>query len=104
MFWVLVAMSILAGSTGQLLFKLSSGRIISLYTAVGVLIYFLSFFVWMKVLSLWPLSRAYPMLALNFVVVAVLAAVVLKEPFTPTKTIGTLFCIIGVAFIGLSGS
>ncbi|WP_148275974.1 EamA family transporter [Thermacetogenium phaeum] len=70
------------------------------WTLIGVSLYGLSFLCWLEVLAAWPLSRAYPVLALNFGLVAFFAAVFLKEPLTPMQVAGTLLCAAGVALIG----
>lgn len=102
---------------GQVFLKLGAGSefralsdrtllhiLLDRHTLAGVFLYGFSFLCWLKVLAAWPLSKAYPVLALNFGLVALLAACVLKEPLTPARVVGTLLCAAGVALLGAGSS
>ncbi len=101
MTWLCALFSVLFGSTGQLYLKLGSGKLFDLHTLVGIAFYGVSFLLWLKVLAAWPLSRAYPLLAVNFVLVAAFSALFLHEPFSLGSLVGTALCTLGVFFIGL---
>lgn len=101
MVWLSAFLSVLLGSTGQLYLKLGSGRLFNPYTLIGVVFYGVAFLQWLKVLAIWPLSRAYPLLALNFVLVAVLSAFFLHEKFSSGSVLGTALCALGVLCIGI---
>ena len=58
---------------------------------------------WLSVISRVPLSLAYPMLSLSYVIVVVEAWVFLNEGLHPLRVIGSLVIIIGVALVSLSG-
>jgi len=105
--WLYAAAAALFGSAGQVLLKLGCGEslmnsLLDWRTGTGVLLYGASFVLWLRVLASWPLSRAYPVLSLNFVLVAVLSAVVLKEPLSVRSMAGTALCVLGVAVLGKS--
>jgi drug/metabolite transporter (DMT)-like permease len=51
---------------------------------------------WMAALGRFPLSYAFPFMALNFVLVMVGSAVFFSEPITPTRLVGNGFIILGV--------
>jgi drug/metabolite transporter (DMT)-like permease len=57
---------------------------------------------WLSVISRVPLSLAYPMLALSYVIVVVEAWIFLGEGLHPLRIIGAIVVGIGVALVGLS--
>ena len=57
---------------------------------------------WLSVISRVPLSLAYPMLAISYVIVAVESLVFLGERFSPLLLVGALVVGIGVALVGMS--
>ena len=59
---------------------------------------------WLSVISRVPLSLAYPMLAVGYVVIAVESWIFLDEGFHPLRLIGSIVVGIGVALVGLSGA
>ena len=59
---------------------------------------------WLSVISRVPLSLAYPMLGLMYVIVVVESWVFLGEGLHPLRVIGSLVVGAGVALVGLSGS
>ena len=59
---------------------------------------------WLSVISRVPLSLAYPMLGLGYVVVAVESWVFLGEKFSPLLLAGALVVGVGVAMVGLSAN
>lgn len=58
---------------------------------------------WMMALKKLPLSTAYPFTATSFILVMVFSAVVLKEPVTPWKALGTGLVIAGVMLMAAKG-
>lgn len=112
--WPLLVMVLLA-SIGQLLLKLSvSGRdpadglgtflclSTNPYFLSGIFLYVLTTAGWMWALSEFPLSKAYPVLALSFVLVPVLAWVFLGEGLGARQVAGMVLIMIGVSLIGAS--
>ena len=75
-----------------------------LWTAAGLASYGLSLVAWLAVLARYPLSFAYPLLSLSYVLVYLGAThwARLMEPATPLRTAGTLLILAGVALISLT--
>lgn len=104
MFMVWAFLSVLLGSTGQILLKLGVKgsfveNLLNPQTVAGVVLYGLAFFTWLKVLSVMPLSKAYPFLSLNFVLVTFLSCFILHEPIGFRTFLGTFLCLAGVLVI-----
>jgi drug/metabolite transporter (DMT)-like permease len=59
----------------------------------------LSVVVWILALSRVPVSIAFPMLSMAYVVNAIAAWYLLGEPFNPTKLVGMGVIILGVIII-----
>lgn len=55
---------------------------------------------WLVVISKWELSVAYPMLGLSYVVTVIASWLVLREPITWQKVVGSLVICAGVALVG----
>ena len=92
--------------TGQLLLKLgastpvhSPGDLVSIllkpYTLVALVFYSVSALLWIMVLSRVPLSYAYPLLALNYVLVVAISAWFLGESVSAQRWVG-----VGVIMLG----
>jgi drug/metabolite transporter (DMT)-like permease len=64
------------------------------YIAIGW--YGLMTAAWVWILTLHPLSRAYPWVALSLVLTPIVAAVVYDESFTPRLGLGLVFIFVGV--------
>lgn len=71
---------------------------------IGLVCYFLSSVVYLKLLASMPLSLLYPMVALNYVIVTFLTWLIFKEHVPPLRIIGLATIICGVAMVGLSES
>lgn len=54
---------------------------------------------WLGVISRVNLSFAYPLLALNYVLILVPSRLLLNEAITPTKIVGAVIVVIGVVVI-----
>jgi len=63
----------------------------------GLAAAFLAFLCWIVAITRLPLSHAYPVTALSFVLVLFLSALVFHEPLTATKLVGTAMVVLGVA-------
>lgn len=63
---------------------------------LGLVIYALSSVVWLFVLQKFPLSVAYPSLALTYIVVVLMSVFILKESFTLIKLLGVVLIFSGV--------
>jgi drug/metabolite transporter (DMT)-like permease len=92
--------------TGQILWKraVTTGWLEAFGSSdfwIGLVFYGLSTVVWLKVLSVTPLSIAYPLQALAYVLGIAAAATVLHEHITFMRWLGTGLIVAGVAVIGL---
>ena len=65
----------------------------------GMLCYAASVCVWVAALSKAPVSTAYPMLSLGYVVVAAVSVAWLGETLTPAKVLGIALICAGVALV-----
>ena len=54
---------------------------------------------WLGVIARVNLSFAYPLLALNYVIILIPSRLLLNEAITPTKIIGALIVVVGVIVI-----
>jgi multidrug transporter EmrE-like cation transporter len=66
---------------------------------MGVSIYVVSLFIWILGLSRVPVSMAYPLLSLGYVVNAIAAYYLFGEAVTVTRWVGIGFIIVGVWLI-----
>jgi drug/metabolite transporter (DMT)-like permease len=71
----------------------------SYYVWGGVALYAIATVLWLKVLSLAPLSVAYPLQSIAYVLGIVVAYLLLGENIPITRWIGGIIIIIGVYFI-----
>ena len=109
----LVAISIWLATfvTGQLLFKKamdSSGKVgfrsrrTIVTLALGISVMTLSFCLNLGLLQRFDLSYLYPFQGSSIIIIAVLAAILLKEKLTPRLIVGTLLIAGGVALVSMS--
>ena len=59
-----------------------------------------AFLLWLLVLRLMPLNRSYPMLSLNFVMVAIASTIWFGERSNARDWLGMACIVLGVALIG----
>lgn len=59
---------------------------------------------WLSVISRVPLSLAYPMLGLMYVIIVVESWIFLNEGLHPLRVVGSLVVGLGVALVGLSST
>jgi multidrug transporter EmrE-like cation transporter len=118
MTWVLILSGVGLNAAAQLLLKsatrplgqftvfnadvLTSSIVIlfkSLPFWTGMVCYGASLCVWLAALSKAPVSTAYPMLSLGYVVVAVVSVGWLGESMTPAKIAGIVLICLGVVLL-----
>jgi multidrug transporter EmrE-like cation transporter len=116
--WVLILTGVGLNAAAQLLLKLAtrplahfgvfntdvlSSSIVILFKSVpfwaGMLCYAASVCVWVAALSKAPVSTAYPMLSLGYVVVAAVSVAWLGETLTPAKMLGIALICAGVVLV-----
>lgn len=73
--------------------------ILNLKVLIGLLIYVLSAFLWLVVLSRVELSFAYPFVAIGYVLVMLISWFFLKESIPLNRWIGTALIFLGIMFI-----
>lgn len=72
----------------------------NIYVVLGIGCYALSSVVYLMALSKLPLSFAYPMVGLGYVIVVILSWLFLKEPVSVARWIGVLMICGGAFLIG----
>jgi undecaprenyl phosphate-alpha-L-ara4N flippase subunit ArnE len=110
------AISVICDVSGQLCFKHGANRSIEVekpslwrglladpWTLAGIGIYTIELFVWLRILSMAPLSLAYPLASLNFLGVVIASRIFLKEPVSKRRLLGSLFITIGVGIVAATG-
>lgn len=113
--WILLGVFLNAGA--QLLLKAGAARISSMtfdwahlipssiqvalnfYIILGLLCYAISVVIWIGVLSQVPVSVAYPMVSLGYVVNAFAAYFLFAEPLSSGKLSGMFFILLGVYLV-----
>jgi drug/metabolite transporter (DMT)-like permease len=74
----------------------------SLFFWAGMLCYAASVCVWLAALAKAPVSTAYPMLSLGYVVVAAVSVLALGETLSPAKVLGIALICVGVVLVSRS--
>lgn len=104
----LVLFSVCFATCGQLLLKhgLTLAKIVSsvshpamVLILMGFLIYGLGTLLWIAAVSKQEISYLYPLSALNYLLVPVGGAVLLREHISPLRWVGILTMGIGIAFL-----
>ncbi len=96
-------------ATGQLFYKLGSEKIIDVisffnfFVIIGIFSYFLGSILYILALKKGELSVILPLLALNYVWVALLSIIFLGEIVTLLRWAGISSVVIGVIIIGTGG-
>jgi multidrug transporter EmrE-like cation transporter len=112
---VLILGSVSLNAVGQLFFKqgMSGGRVdvgsllslrafLSPFILAGLICYGLSLVLWLIILSDVPLSLAYPMVSLGYVLVVVASMVLLGESVSATRWLAVLLICAGVVLLARS--
>lgn len=105
--YALVIVCVLALSAGQIIFKAVSMRINSLFdlpsdaVAAGLFIgamflYGASTLIWVVALKTIPLSKAYPFMALGFILVPIAAHYVFSEKLSFNHLVGLALVVLGL--------
>ena len=70
------------------------------YLPIALLIYAIALFLWLEVLSKTPLSIAYPVLAITYVLVPLISRFAFNEELKSGQFVGMFLILAGVALIG----
>jgi multidrug transporter EmrE-like cation transporter len=119
--WVLILTGVGLNAAAQLLLKIATrplahfsvfnadtlnGSVVILFKSMpfwsGMVCYAVSVCVWVAALSKAPVSTAYPMLSLGYVVVAAVSVAWLGESLTPGKVLGIALICAGVVLVSRS--
>lgn len=116
---ILALVSISLGAVGQFLLKVGvtrmgglafrHGEIMSTvlrivtqpHIVAGLFLFITSMVVWLAVLSRMELSRAYPMVSISYVFVAMMSRFVLGERLGPLRVAGIAVILVGVILVNL---
>jgi multidrug transporter EmrE-like cation transporter len=123
MTWALILTGVGLNAAAQLLLKVAtkpmaqfsvfnadtlSSSVVILFKSLpfwtGMLCYAASVCVWVAALSKAPVSTAYPMLSLGYVVVAAVSVAWLGETLTPAKVLGIALICAGVVLVSRSST
>lgn len=116
---LLTIVSVVLGAIGQILVKLGAKNLDLNVTGSkifhslllilrnvpimsGMIIYGLSFLLWVKVLSKVELSYAYPMVSLGYILILVFSYFLFHENISLTRLLGVFLIIAGVVFVARS--
>jgi multidrug transporter EmrE-like cation transporter len=121
--WVLILTGVGLNATAQLLLKLATRPLahysrfdfqtLSMSVEIlfrswpfwgGMFCYAASVCVWLAALSKAPVSTAYPMLSLGYVVVAAVSTLWLGETLSPAKVLGIALICAGVVLVSRSSA
>jgi multidrug transporter EmrE-like cation transporter len=121
--WLLILCGVGLNAAAQLLLKLATRplahftdfglqtlrySVVSLGTSLpfwaGMMCYGASVCVWLAALSKAPVSTAYPMLSLGYIVVAAVSVLWLGETLSPAKVLGIAFICVGVVLVSRSSA
>lgn len=121
MTWALILTGVALNAAAQVLLKLATRPLghfpdfgmetlrlsmLSLGTSLpfwaGMLCYAASVCVWLGALAKAPVSTAYPMLSLGYIVVAAISVLWLGETLSPAKALGIAFICAGVVLVSRS--
>ena len=69
------------------------------YVIGGFVFVFSGALFWLAVLSRWPLSLAYPLLSISYIIGIVLSVLLLKEKVTWVQVLGVLVIVVGVTLV-----
>lgn len=69
------------------------------FVILGLAIYVAGVLLWLYVLSIVDVSKAYPFVSLGFLLTLALGALVLGETVTPMRVVGTLVVCLGVYLV-----
>ena len=112
--YILTFATVLLIATGQILFKFTAQRLVGrpilealrdtavlfpFVVAVGI--YGFATLLWIFALRDLPLTRAYFLMSLSFLIVPVISALVFSERFTPGYAVGGAVIVVGVVITQL---
>ncbi len=110
---LLTVVCVLAICIGQILFKYvgvtyqNTGTLLDLkviaMSVLALTIYGAATVLWIYLLRFIPLSKAYPYMALSFVIVPIFSAVFFREPLSAAYFMGTALILSGLVVVSRFG-
>ena len=109
---ILLLASVACDVFGQTFFKLgamgiargpSRSLMSTLWLGAGLLIYVVEIFVWLRVLSIAPLTLAAPIASLNYIGVVLAGRWLFRERIASRQWAGSAFVTLGVIAVALTG-
>jgi multidrug transporter EmrE-like cation transporter len=112
----LILGAVLMSATGQILLKSGANRtggegstgyltrvFMDAHTLAGFTVWIASTVCWLYVLRVAPLSRAYGLTSLTYVLVFVAGVLLFSEPLRPVHAVGTALIVAGIACLAQGG-
>ncbi|AGB72838.1 MULTISPECIES: EamA family transporter [Rhizobium] len=105
----LILFCILAETAREVCFKQTAGEgallsaLAKPITWLGILFWAVELFAWTAVLERVPLTIAFPLMALSYVVIVLAGAVIFKENINLRHATGVFLVTAGVACVGVTG-
>ncbi|MBU2589404.1 MAG: EamA family transporter [Nanoarchaeota archaeon] len=117
---IILFIGILMGVIAQLIMKLGMKRhgkvklslkrihrdilriYLNVFVFLGVFLYLFAFFIWIFVISKIDLSYAYPLVSVNFVLIALASKIFFKESVSKKRWLSILIILIGVLLVTMS--
>lgn len=95
----LIALGSVFGAIAQVLFKVAVSPINIIKLGLGMFLYGLAFLIYLFALRSLPLSVAYPIVALSYVFVALMSWHFLNEPWSVSRTVGSIGLVVCIWLI-----
>ena len=100
--YLVLFLSIVLTSAAQILQKLAANKSVQslnsfVLLSLGCL--GIALLLWLVVLSVMPVSQAYPMLSLSYVIVMLLARWIFKEQIPWQRWLGAALIMLGISFL-----
>jgi len=87
----------------QLTFKSLLNQFFTINFIIGFSLYTVGFIIWMIILSIYDLSRAFPIaMSIFFIISTAGSIIVLHESFSYVHIIGAILCLFGILMISHS--
>lgn len=117
---IILFMDILLGAVAQVLMKIGMQRhgkpntqlktlhkevirmYLGKYVFMGIILYSMSFLIWLFVISKIDLSYAYPLVSMNFVLIAVFSKIFFRENVSRKRWLSIALILVGVILVTLS--
>ena len=102
----LLLLTIIIETAQQVFFKMAGRNQDSyiIYSGLGILMYLIFFFIWLRILKDLPLGFALPIMGLNYVAVAIAGRIFFKENLSIRRCGGIALIFTGFIFVWYGGA